>query len=426
MSNAATFVLSESGSTRATAYNWGNKSVRRGRYTHAVWLDAVATVCGRTYDHDAGAWGPTHCLGEGADNHANPSITMDRDGHVRMTWGPHGWWSDWNQGRVKWAKTSAPDRLDQWEPEHSFGYNATAASIIHSPRGVDMVVCRGGESPASLMFHRQRELGGFTSARELMRQEIQPQYTHSYGHVACGRSGVVYAGAHFYNVGGGDNAPVTGDQKRMRSYGAALLMSKDRCQVWTDLAGQPVDTPTLYDHRIAVPPMDEDVRLDSVALDSADLPWCLTQSQGLRGREVWVSQWTPQGWSVHDVADQLPDGWTSVDGVMTVDAHDHIHLALTALPTHEPEIAALAEGGSWGHPRCEVFHLCSKDDGATWTAEMVSDGDPTVANWLPTLPRFGPFHPVEPPFLLLWTKGEPGQGCSPETKTTVLGRFIGG
>ena len=46
-------LLSSSGFTRATAYGFSNKSATLDGRTHVVWLDAVAQVRGRTYDHAA-------------------------------------------------------------------------------------------------------------------------------------------------------------------------------------------------------------------------------------------------------------------------------------------------------------------------------------------------------------------------------------
>ena len=102
------FCLSTTGSTRATAYNWSNKCVTRDGRTYVVWLDAVATICGREYDHRSGAWGQTVAIDTGADNHANPSLTMDAAGVLRLTYGPHGWSGEWNQGRVRWRQADRP------------------------------------------------------------------------------------------------------------------------------------------------------------------------------------------------------------------------------------------------------------------------------------------------------------------------------
>jgi len=110
------FCLSKTGSTRATSYNWGNKILTLDDKTHVVWLDAPATVCGRTYDHNNKQWGETIRIDDGCDNHACPCITADTEGHIRLTFGPHGWNGNWNEGRVKWKRSEQPGCLDTWEP----------------------------------------------------------------------------------------------------------------------------------------------------------------------------------------------------------------------------------------------------------------------------------------------------------------------
>lgn len=407
------FCLSRSGSTRATAYNWANKVVTLDGKTHVVWLDAVATICGRSIDHASDRWGETVRIDDGCDNHANPCITADRDGCIRLTYGPHGFWGDWNQGRVMWKLADRPGQLEAWESTESFGYGATAASIVHTPDGFDAVVCRGGEHPPQTMFHRQRAAGGWTSAKPLFYQDIEPQYTHHYGHIACSSDGTLYAACHFYNVGGGDNPPVAGDVSRMRSYGAAVLRSTDSGATWNDLRGVPVDVPTLYEHRIAIPPLDDNVYVHSIAVDAAGALWALTMNQGLADDAIWLNEWTGQAWRTVRLESHLPADRMAVEGMMTIDARDGLHVVITALCRAE-----VRDGKFWGHPSCEVFHLYSTDRAATFACSRVSPSDPSMANWLPSISRSGPFHPVETP-TILYTHGVSGQGCGPETQTEV-------
>lgn len=407
------FCISDTGSTRATAYNWGNKTLTVDGKTHVVWLDSVATVCGRTYDHATGQWGDTIRIDDGCDNHANPCITADGDGRIRLTHGPHGWSSDWNQGRVKWRLADRPGQLETWEREENFGYNATAASIVHTPKGLDAVVCRGGESPAQTVFHRQRAEGGFTSARPLFYQDIEPQYTHNYGHITCSPDGTLYSACHFYNVGGGDNAPVTGEISRMRSYGAGVVRSTDTGQTWTDLLGDPVDLPTLYTHRIAIPPVDRNVYVNSITLDSSGQLWALTLNPRIDNDEIWLSKWTGHAWETLRLESYLPTDRMAVEGMMTIDTRDRLHICLTALA---PD--GVTGNKHWGHPSSEVFHLSSIDGGESFTCSQVSVPDASVPNWLPSISRPGPFHPVEDP-TILYTKGGPGEGLRPDTQTEV-------
>lgn len=408
------FLLSSTGSTRATAYGWSNRIVTVGDKTHVVWLDAIARVCGRTFDHATGQWGPTFPLFDGADNHANPSLSADRAGRLRLVYGPHGWYGNWNQGRVKWTMSESPGQWDRWAPEVSFGYNATGASIVHHPEGLDAVVCRGGEPPASTVFHRQRKLGGWTTARELFRQDIEPQYTHHYGHLLCDSEGRLFAACHFYNVGGIGNR----DPRLMRSHGMAVLKSTDLGDTWTDLRGEPVRVPTLYNERIALPPLDTDMYVNSLALGPGGQLFALTMQHGLEDRRLLLSRWEGGEWKTQHLEKVLPGDRVSVDGSLTIDARGKIHVAVTApLP--------LEVGGSpwWGHPTSEVFHLFSSDGAESFECRRISHPNGTAASWLPSLPKFGPCHPVEK-VLLLYTCGLPGDGLRPETRTEVYAVWI--
>jgi hypothetical protein len=407
------FCISQTGSTRASAYNWGNKILSIQGKTHIVWLDTVATVCGRTFDHDSEQWGEIVRIDEGSDNHTNPCITADAEGRIRLTYGPHGWSQDWNQGRVKWRLADRPGQLETWEREENFGYNATAASIVNTPSGLDAVVCRGGESPAQTVFHRQRAEGGFTSAKPLFCQDIEPQYTHHYGHITCGTDGTLYTACHFYNVGGGDNAPVTGDTSRMRSYGAAVLRSTDFGDTWTDLSGDAVTTPTLYEHHVAIPPLDRDVYINSITLDTTGTVWALTMNPRMADDRVWLNKWTGQDWQTVQLESYLPSDRMAVEGMMTIDTRNRLHIVITALQPAD------IEGGShWGHRSSEVFYLHSDDDGQTFHCQQLSESDTSSPNWLPSISRPGPFHPVETP-TLTYTHGGPGEGLRPDTQTEV-------
>lgn len=415
------FCLSTSGSTRATSYTWSNKAITVDDKTHVVWLDAIATVCGRTYDHTRQSWGETVRIADGSDNHTCPCITADKDGHIRLTYGPHGWNGEWNQARVKWKRTERPGDLSSWEPEgegyksswNNFGYNATAASIVHTPSGYDAVVCRGGEHPPSTMFHRQRSAGGWSSAKSIFTQDVDPQYTHHYGHITCGNDGTLYAACHFYNIGGSDNQAVTGDRSRMRSYGAAAVRSQNMGDSWTTVGGDPIDTPTLYDHRVAIPPFDQNIYVYSITLDSSGTLWAITLNPGLESDTIWLSRWTGESWETHQIEPNLPDGYVAVESMLTIDTADHLHILVTCV-----QPAEVGDDSHWGHPSSEVFYLHSGDGAQSFTCQQVSPTDPNAANWLPSISRPGPYHPVEKP-AIMYTHGEVGAGLRPATETEV-------
>ena len=415
------FRISQTGSNRATSYNWSNKILTLDGKTHVVWLDAVATVCGRSYDHISQTWSETVRIDEACDNHACPCITADVDGHIRLTHGPHGWNGAWNEARVKWKRSQHANSLAAWEPVgeeyysswNNFGYNATAASIVHTPSGLDAVICRGGEHPPQTMFHLQRTVGGWTSAKPLFSQEIEPQYTHNYGHIACAADGTLYAACHFYNIGGSSNQPVTGDRSKMRSYGAAALKSTNLGDTWTALNGDPINTPTTYNHRIAIPPFDQNIYINTIALDSASALWALTLNPGIENNSIWLSRWAGQGWQTLQLESHLPEGRIPVEGMMSIDTKDRLHIVLTIV-----DPIAIGKQTHWGHPSSEVLYMRSRDGGQNFETAEVSPIDPLTANWLPSIARAGPYHPVDTP-AIMYTHGDVGSGLRPDTKTEV-------
>jgi len=60
----------------------------------------------------------------------------------------------------------------------------------------------------------------------------------------------------------------------------------------------------------------------------------------------------------------------------------------------------------------------SRGRGATFECSQVSPTDGSTANWLPSISLAGPLHPVEKP-VILYTRGDKGEGCSPVTETEV-------
>ncbi|MCE9591558.1 MAG: glycoside hydrolase [Planctomycetes bacterium] len=405
---SAPFRLSDAGSTRATSYAFSNKSITLDGKTHVCWLDAIAEVRARTYDHATKTWGPTQHVGTGSDNHTSPAFTLGRDRHLRVTYGPHCWDTNWNQSRFKHQRATQPNSIDAWENAQDFGYDATYASVTHTPWDCDAIGYRGGEEPMPAMFQLQKADGAWTTAKAIFHQNIPPQYTHTGSTLICGGDGTLYYGAHFYNSGT-HLKPVEG-----LSYGVTVVRSTDRGLTWTDMAGRAVVTPALYDDRFAVPPFGRYVYMCGLAVDSRGSLWALTNQPSPESREIWLSRWSGAKWETTDVSTSLPAGLVAVDTTMMIDTRDRIHVVCTTQPMSQ--VAGLSLETAWGHPSCEVFHLCSADAGKSWHCKQVSTPDPASANWLPNVTRPGVFHPVERP-TILYTHGVPGVGCAPTTTT---------
>lgn len=429
------FLLSDEGSDRGTAYTLGNKSVTLGEKTHVVWTDRIAKTRGRTFNHASGTWSETIAIGEGCDNHNNPSLTADREGRLHLAYGPHGRWADfpdrWPSAFFKYTVSKLANTLDDLPANHigrggAFGYHASYACLMHAPGGFDCIVYRGGEEPHALLFQRQRPRGGWHRAVPLMEQDITPGYTHYGAQVCCDSLGTLYVAGHFYSMARG------------HSEGCSILRSDDGGYSWNDIHGNPVRTPIRADPRFFIPSADavHDPRIAGIACDSRNRLWVMNAQSLLTDGRVLLSVFEHSRWRMIDVAAFLPSGFAATLGTFTIDHKDRLHVTIDAVDPalrgvpdklrdakHRPKPGA----GWWCHPSTEVFHLFSADDGRTFICTPVSKPDPTTSNWMSNISKPGPFHPVTRP-LIVWTHGHsgtnPGEGCNSTTKTEVWCSFV--
>jgi hypothetical protein len=413
----APFLLSDQGSDRATAYTFSNKAVTLNGKTHVVWTDAVAFTRGRTFDHATYVWGDTVTLGEGTDNHNSPSLTADAQGRLRIAYGPHATYQAYPDkfptGNFKFSVADSPGSFAGMEKKpRAVGYGATYPSLLTVAEGRDAIVYRGGEVPYGLIFQQTRVLGGWTVARELMRQDIKPEYTHWGAHITVGGDGTLYVAGHFYAL------------SRAHSLGVAILKSRDAGETWTDMRGEPVDVPIVYGERYAVPhcPAELDPRMEGIDVDSEGRLWALTSTCKSGSRSMPLSCWEEGRWRTIDLADFVPAERAPVAGGLCVDTKGRIHVVASTV--NSAAVNAMAEATWWSHASLEVAHLMSADGGRSFTHHQVSEADGLSPNWLPTISRSGPFHRVENP-VILYTHGMTGQNtnpsdpCRPTTKTNV-------
>ena len=70
-----------------------------------------------------------------------------------------------------------------------------------------------------------------------------------------------------------------------------------------------------------------------------------------------------------------------------------------------------------------------EDDGRSFSCTQISETDETMANWIPSITRPGPFHPVDNP-VILYTHGHPnareGEGCKATHETEIYAVFVEG
>lgn len=405
------FLLSDTGSTRASAYDMTNKSVRVGDVTSVTWLDAVSVVCFRQYDHRAGAWSETLTLGEGVDNHCDPALTVTPEGALRLVYGPHGFWEEgmYNHGRFRMLESADGA---EWREVSNVGYGATYASLVTDRQGRDHLAYRGGEGTPGCFYERRMTDGNWDLTTKLSVLRKPPYYTFVNPNLVIGPGDVLYAGFMYYYLNW-----TTGVDE---CAGVCALKSADGGETWTGMDGRSARLPLAYDPAFAIPHIGKMPYLGSLAIDLDGNLVAFTHDYGTKDglpapNSSLLSVWRDGGWQTTALNPYLPEGWTVDLGNCTVDARGRILITCDA--------ACRTENTTWGLPSMESFLLASEDGGKTFQCAQISETNPDVPNWLPNITRTGPNHDLRSP-LILYTQGMTGEGCQPEDRTKVYGVWV--
>ena len=404
------FLLSEAGSTRGTAYHMTNKAVRVADTTIVTWLDAVANVCVRSYDHAHDAWSDTVMLDEGCDNHTNPSLSVTPDGHLRIVYGPHGWYNPtadapWRLGRFCVQETIRPADISEWRELGYVGYGATYASHMTDSAGRDHLVYRGAHSPCGCIYERRLTDSYWDILTKLSFQRVEPGYTFVGGNMMIGPGDVLYATFEYYST------------KAEASRGLCVLKSVDGGHTWTGMDDRPAALPLLYDPAFAVP-HEISPTLGCMAVDRGGDLLALTTSRGAYPEDTLLSRWHDGQWHTTVLNAFVPDGCVLYQGTLTIDAHGRVLVVASVVDasvTNAPE--------RWGHKSMAIILLVSSDGGQTFTSQPISRSTADAPCWLASISKTGPNHDLRRP-LITYTEGNKGEGCAPPDTTKVWAVWV--
>ncbi len=403
------FLLSDSGSTRASAYEPSNKSVRTGARTHATWLDAVSGVRVRSFDHTTNTWSDTVRVGDGHDNHASPCLSLAPDGRLRLAYGPHGFGGAnvWNAARFKLLETERPNDCSRWRHVISTGYGATYASLVTDSQGRDHLAYRGGPTPSDCMYERRlSDRNVVDLVTKVTRMTERYDYTFFNAGLVVGPQDTLYLG-FMYCCGS------TGTSR-----GCCVLRSADGGETWAGLDGRPAKLPLAYDPAFAVPCRGENPYLHALTVDAEGSPVALTGDLGSTRAGHSLCVFRENRWDVTALNPLLPEGWLISGGTLTCDARGRLLAAVMAARRDETQGAA----SIWGAPSTECFLMASTDSGRSFESSQISRSS-AAPNWLPNIMRIGPGADLSRP-LVLYTHGLTGAGCQPAERTEVYGVWI--
>ncbi len=383
-------MLSQHGSTRASLYDMSNKILTVGERTHITWLDALADTMVVTYDHATGEISAPVLIGSGVDNHAGPAMCADSRGYLYVVFGPH-------HGPFQFARSARPNDASGWEALPEFGYKCTYPSLVCDAHDTLHIAYRGGDVPCRVMYQRRPAGGEWTKPRELVSAAVPDGYTQFGNALTVAPDGSLHLVFHVY-----DMHPAAGKA-------AGHMVSRDGGDTWTLMDGTELSLPVTPRTPGAMIELGEglDLRAGNVVCDEQSRPYFpVVHSEEDTDLVLW--RWW-EGWEgislrpFVEAAAGFPPRF-SQPNVATI-AGGRLYIA-----------AGVGERGNWVDPSKEIYLLVSDDLGDSFAVQRVSEPDPTLPNWGPSLERPVGHNAIDRLFLL-WTHGLAGASPAPAPPT---------
>jgi hypothetical protein len=393
--------LSVKGSTRASLYDMSNKIVTVDGKTHIAWLDALADTMVATYDHATGELTEPVLVGSGFDNHAGPAICADSQGYLYVVFGPH-------HGPFQFARSVRPNDASDWEKLPDVGEKCTYPSLVCDAQDTLHLAYRGGDVPCRVLYQRRPAGGEWTEPRELVSAAVPSGYTQFCNALTVAADGSLHMAFHVYDV-----HPEAGKA-------AGHMVSRNGGGSWTLMDGTPLELPVTPQTPGVMLEQGEalDMRVGGITCDAKSRPcFPVAHLEGETDLVLW--RWR--------------DGWESISLRPIVEG------AVGFPPRFgQPNVATIAEGrlyigagvrerGNWVDRSTESYLLISDDLGDSFTVLRVSEPDPNLPNWGPSLERPVGHNSIGRLFML-WTHGLAGASTSDAATVTevmlgVLGQY---
>ena len=393
------FLLSKQGCGRATGYAEANKIVTVGKKTHVAWLDSPPEgfrVRVRTLDRETGKWSATKTVGEAADNHGGPALTVDGKGFLHIVYHPH-------HHPFRYRRSSRPNDASEWEEEVRFGERCTYPTMLCGPDGTLYLTCRRSfrDRPWQMELWT-KPTGGAWSGPVVVARARYKGYAHFQESLAWGKGGRLHLFCRFHEK------TDRGGYGRIQTVGA--MQSDDLGKTWRRSDGGLIEGPATAEtvDVLAEGGVDRGrgLRAGGMAVDPEGTP-CLvySETEGGRGRTILARPRRKGGWDRTELNRHLPKEWKDrqlvMPGGLTFDRRGRMVIAAT--------LKAVGEGEkSWGHPSNEVVRLESSDGGARFSFRMISSPDARTPHWLPNIERPTGHHRVPEKPGILYTSGPRG------------------
>ncbi len=422
-------LISSIGSERATSGN-GNKIVTVDGKTHIVWQDANKDgyfARARTLDCSSGKWSPTYTLGEGRDNHARPTITVDSKGFLHVIIGGH-------HSGLQYRRSMRPNDASEWTEIETFG-KTTYPLLICGP---DDTLCLTGRHDAGwkgMDFYAKPPGEKWQHRGLLVAKQKRYQYYAAYHNaLAWGPNHkTLHMSVGFFMGDKVRNGEHARDPQGLHQ-AVGYMRSDDFGKTWTKADGTPIELPATTDTidlidegtraRSATDEPKPGIRHCGIAVDSNNRPYVVfvrhTPDPGRiflvtpssRTRESSESEVSrlplPDrgGWEHRPLQETVEQRWPGLAAIgcnVSMTRDDVLCLMLTLAPLDH--LKANWSPGIYGRPAFwlrdfpniqRLVWFESRDGGRTFRSKDIVPHAPGRGTLLPTQERPTGFNSIAP------------------------------
>lgn len=393
-------LLSSMGSERATQGN-GNKIVTLNGKTHVVWQDSTDKgyfARARTLDHKTGKWSEPVTLGQGRDNHARPTITVDSKGYLHVIIGGH-------HTGLQYRRSVRPGDVSEWTKVETFG-KTTYPVLICGPDDTLYLAGRHDADWIGMDFYEKRPGEKWKRRGLLVRKQKKYEFYAAYHNaLAWGpKHKTLHLSTGFFMGLRGDGS------RKLRGLHQAVgyLRSEDFGKTWTKTDGTPVKVPAttetidLIDEGIraakATDKPKPGIRHCGIVVDSKNRPFVTYVRHTPNPGHLFLA--TPNaksGWEQLPIQKTVAKHWpgqAAINCSVSITSDDVMCFVITLAPLKHPN--ANWNPGIFGrpafwlreHPNVQrIVWLESRDGGHTFKSREIIPHDPKLGTLLPTLEK---------------------------------------
>ncbi|MCC6415359.1 MAG: BNR-4 repeat-containing protein [Opitutaceae bacterium] len=414
---SAPFVLSETGSGRATAYIESPKIITFQGKTHVAWLDSPPEgfrIKIRTLDQATGCWSEPVTVGEAVDNHGGPALTVDAAGYLHIVYYSH-------HHPFRYHRSARPNDASAWLPMEQFGADLTYPTLVCAQDGTLILTARRSHEtePWELELWRKPPDGAWTRQGAILKaQRLNYSQFAASMSWAPDHRGLVLT-FRVYEQPSYDAPPV--------SYTwIGVMRSPDEGRTWQKLDDSPIRLPATY--------------------GATDVIFRTRSADGRRA-EAGATALGPEGQIIIPYTEMLARDMQGYLAVPRADGgweHRHLNAFLPpALRDHALQLTGgmawmsdgrliiigqlidLSDGGDyWAHPSTRLVRFESADGGKTFTAKLIGGGVSGEPQWLPNVERATGFNETSDHLGVLYTEGGAGGGLGDLLSNHVYWRLL--